>query len=99
MSPQRDDDDDDDDDDKERQGYSANGPWKAEMSNCQTPCQGIYADITQWHRCLDVQMDTMGTTEDVMQPILTEYKIFKKNNVKHFRFNSSATATVFGMVE
>ena len=59
--------------------------------NCQTPCEGIYADITQWD---DVY--TMETTENVMQPVIAEYKTFKKNNVRHFKFNSSAATTVYG---
>ena len=59
--------------------------------NCQTPCEGIYADIDQWD-----DLNTMETTENVMQPIIAEYKTFKKNNVRHFKFDSSAKTTVFG---
>ena len=59
--------------------------------NCQTPCEGIYADIDQWD-----DLNTMETTENVMQPIIAEYKNFKKNNVRHFKFDSSAATTVFG---
>ena len=59
--------------------------------NCQTSCQGIYADITQWD-----EEYTMETTKYVMQPLMTEYEKFKGNNVKHVRFNSSASATVYG---
>ena len=66
------------------------------MSNatfyCQTPCEGIYADIDQWD-----DGSTMETTENVMQPIIAEYKAFKKNNVRNFKFDSSEQTTVFGM--
>ena len=58
---------------------------------CQTPCQGIFADITQWD-----DVFTMETPEDVMQPIREEYETFKKNNIKHFKFDSTATGTAFG---
>ena len=63
----------------------------ANTFNCSTTCQGIYADVTQWD-----DIYTMETVEDVMQPIIAEYKTFKKNNVRHFKFDSSANTTVFG---
>ena len=59
--------------------------------NCQTPCKGIYADVTQWY-----DWNTMETIEDVMQPIIAEYKTFKKNNVRNVKFDSTAVTTVFG---
>ena len=59
--------------------------------NCKTPCEGIYADIDQWD-----DWDTMETMENVMQPIIAEYKTFKKNNVRNVKFDSSAVTTVFG---
>ena len=59
--------------------------------NCQTACQGIYADVTQWD-----DIYTMETIEDVMQPIIAEYRAFKKKNVRNFMFDSSAATTVFG---
>ena len=60
--------------------------------NCQTPCQGIYADINQWY-----SKYTVGNMEDMIEPLLKEYKTFKKNNVKHFRYDDTATSSVFGM--
>ena len=59
--------------------------------NCQASCQGIYADITHWD-----DRDTLTKMENVMQPIIREYKAFKQSNQKHFRFNNTAASNVFG---
>ena len=49
--------------------------------------------------CKDFTWDdfhSLKTIGDVMQPILAEYKAFKQKLVKHFRFDSFATVTMFG---
>ena len=45
--------------------------------NCQTPCQGVYADISHWYGG-----ETIRSLENMVQPLLTEYKNFKQKKVK-----------------
>ena len=33
-----------------------------------------------------------------MLKLITEYNAFKKNNIKHFRFNSTSSNSVYGKV-
>ena len=56
--------------------------------NCQTSCDGIYADGEQ-------QKDE--NFQDMTKHLMEHYEIFKRKNVKHFRFNSTANSTMFGM--
>ena len=56
--------------------------------DCQTTCDGIYADGEQ-------QKDE--TLQDMIKLLKEKYEIFKRNNIKHFRFNSTANSTMFGM--
>ena len=55
--------------------------------NCQTACDGMYADTAKWED---------KTLENVIKPLVSEYRAFKQNNVRHFKFNSAATSTHFG---
>ena len=57
--------------------------------NCQTSCEGIYADAVLWP-------DFDWSFEDMIEPLTYEYNDFKRNNVQYFRFNSTAVSTVFG---
>ena len=59
--------------------------------DCLPSCGGTYADTEAWP-------DFGWSFEDMIQPLTSEYNNFKQNNVKHFRFNSTATLTAFGML-
>ena len=55
--------------------------------DCQTTCDGTYADGEQ-------QKDE--SLQDMIKLLKEKYEIFKRNNVKHFRFNSTANSSMFG---
>ena len=59
--------------------------------NCRTSCEGIYADSGQWAAGGEADVDK----EEIIS-LISEYKNFKLKNVKHFRFSSNATSTIFG---
>ena len=59
---------------------------------CQKSCDGIYADTVLWYKAVD-----LSTLEKKIQPLLSDYAIFKRNNVRHFRFNATSASTLFGM--
>ena len=61
--------------------------------DCQTPCQGIHADITHWD-----DWKSLETMEIVLQPIMRKYESFKQSELKHFRFNCTAASKVFGRI-
>ena len=58
--------------------------------DCLPSCVGIYADTAHWK---DGDGDIAN---EEIEPLISEYRKFKLNNVKHFRFNSSATSNQFG---
>ena len=58
--------------------------------NCLTSCDGIYADVGQWH-----DSGALGV-RDLIRPLISEYENFKQSNVMHFRFDASATSNNFG---
>ena len=64
----------------------------AETFNCSISCEGIYADI-HWKR--DEEM-TFEIDKDKYAVLSSEYKNFKKESVKHFRFSSEASRSMFG---
>ena len=64
--------------------------WNATF-NCQTSCQGIYADIVQWG-----DRGIIETMKDMMKPLFEEYKTFKQKQIRHFGFNATACSTMFG---
>ena len=51
---------------------------------------GIYADTAHW------QDGDGDIANEEIESLISEYRKFKLNNVKHFRFNSSATSNQFG---
>ena len=65
-------------------------------------CEGIYADV-QWG---NERMEELGNIETGIKgqmmdktnfvKLISEYKQFKTNYVKHFRFNSAASTSMFG---
>ena len=59
--------------------------------NCWTSCEGIYADTSQW-----VGRGEGEVNKEEIEPLISEYRNFKINNVQHFKFSSNATSTVFG---
>ena len=59
---------------------------------CQKSCDGIYADTVLWYTAVD-----LSTLEKKIQPLVSEYAIFKRNNVRHFRFNAAEASSMFGM--
>ena len=64
----------------------------AKNFNCSTSCEGVYADI-HWKR--DEEM-TFEIDKDKYAMLSSEYKNFKRENVKHFRFSSEASRSMFG---
>ena len=51
--------------------------------NCSVSCEGIYADT--------IKSQETKLTDVKIQPLVAEYQDFKRNHVKHFRFNPYAT--------
>ena len=68
--------------------WPESGQTWAHSINCQTSCDGIYADGEQ-------QKDE--NFQDMTKHLMEHYEIFKRKNVGHFRFNSAANANMFGM--
>ena len=66
--------------------------------NCNTTCNGIYADVDKIEGLLT--QDDNKTRKDAstkkFQRLIEEYRTFKKNYVQHFRFSSASNKTVFG---
>ena len=57
--------------------------------NCSTSCDGIYADTSDW--------GSTWSLTSMIQPLVSKYEEFKQRNVQHFRFNSTAVSSDFGM--
>ena len=51
----------------------------------------MYADTSQWFGGGEADIE-----KEEIEPLIFEYKNFKLNNVKHFRFSSNATSTMYG---
>ena len=66
--------------------------------NCNTTCNGIYADVEKNEELL-TQEDNK-TRKDAntkkFQRLIEEYRTLKKNYVQHFRLSSASNKTVFG---
>ena len=60
--------------------------------NCSTTCVGIYADVQQE----DVGLKGGAADSEQYKILVAEYRKFKENNVKHFKFNLSANSKEFG---
>ena len=63
----------------------------AETFNCSMTCNGMYADIN-WK---DGEMKDEKDKKKY-RVLISEYRNFKKKNVKHFRFSSAAYWKNFG---
>ena len=75
----------------------------AETFDCDVTCKGIYADVHWTNEPLNV--DEKATSiwkrnkakgSENMQRLIAQYNAFKKNNVKHFRFDSTSSTSLFG---
>ena len=68
--------------------------------NCNVTCEGIHADVVKMKG--EDPMQTMkGQSleqfyERDLQKLIFEYKEFKRNHVRHIRFNSESSTTMFG---
>ena len=63
-------------------------------------CEGIYADV-EWVKGEEPMAMMKGKNLEDLEKIdilrlISEYKEFKRTHVQHFRFNSEASATIFG---
>ena len=76
-----------------------------ETFGCIVTCKGIYADIHWSNEPLfsgekEISVWTRNKAKGTknMLKLIAEYKAFKKNNVKHFRFNYTSSNSVDGEV-
>ena len=63
----------------------------AKTFNCSMTCVGMYAD-TYWK---DEQLKD-EKDKNKYSMLSSEYQNFKKEHVKHFRFSSEASASMYG---
>ena len=58
--------------------------------NCSVSCEGIYADV-EWFK------DNKGNGRDKLKykRLISEYNTFKRNLVKHFKFDPANDSTMF----
>ena len=63
----------------------------ADTYNCSITCAGMYAD-TNWK---DEQLRD-EKDKDKFTMLSSEYHNFKKEHVKHFRFSSEASSSMYG---
>ena len=66
-------------------------------------CEGIFADTVHWaiEKTEEEMKDSVGENGDESDKkkylrLVSEYKKFKKNNCRHFSFNSTANSSHFG---
>ena len=68
--------------------------------NCTVTCEGIYADVAlvkgEDPKEMMEDKSFKGGNKMVFRRLISEYKEFKRNHVKHFRFNSETSTTMFG---
>ena len=73
--------------------------------NCSVNCEGIYADVQavdeQLEADREVDQDEMkeaskGKDWKKFKTLISEYEMFKRRNVQHFKFNASAYENFFG---
>ena len=67
----------------------------AETFNCSINCEGMYADINLEIGNPDGKMKN-GKDKKKYAELYSEYRNFKEENVKQFRFSSEAYSTNFG---
>ena len=77
----------------------------AETFDCNVTCKGIYADVHWTDEPLSIDGKATSIWKrnkakgiENMQMLIAQYNAFKKNNVKHFRFNSTLSNSVYGEV-
>ena len=66
--------------------------------NCNTTCNGFYADVEKIEQLLTKEDNKTGKDANTkkFQRLIEEYRTLKKNYVQHFRFSSASYKTVFG---
>ena len=66
--------------------------------NCNTTCNGIYADVEKVEELLTQEDNKTGKDANTkkFQRLIEEYRTLKKNYVQHFRFSAASYKTVFG---
>ena len=69
----------------------------AETFNCSMTCEGMYVDIG-WKSGIPNGKIPLPNGKDRKKyaELRSEYQNFKKENVKHFRFSSEASRSMFG---
>ena len=72
----------------------------SQSSNCTVTCEGIYADVAlvkgEDPKEMMEDKSFKGGNKMVVRRLISEYKEFKRNHVKHFRFNSETSRAMFG---
>ena len=63
----------------------------AKSFNCSTTCVGIYADV-QWKK---LSLEGGAEDNEKYKMLVAEYRRFKENIVKHFKFNRIAHSSAF----
>ena len=81
--------------------------------NCSVSCEGIYADVQwlgisngdevkvedQWTMLNGkMEKDEEDLNKQKILALVNEYNVFKKGNVRHFRFNAGATDQSYGEI-
>ena len=64
--------------------------------NCNTTCNGIYADVEKIEKLLKDNKTGKDANTKKFQRLIEEYRTLKKNYVQHFRLSSASNKTVFG---
>ena len=71
-----------------------------ETFSCNVTCEGIHADVIKMKGEDPMQMMEGQSLEQFyerdLQRLIFEYKEFKRSHVRHIRFNSEASTTMFG---
>ena len=70
----------------------------SDLFNCSTTCVGIYADVQWEEKQIGELVQVRGKESDreKFEEMVLEYKRFKKENMRHFRFNAAGDSTAFG---
>ena len=63
----------------------------AQTFNCSLTCAGMYADISWNDEQLKDEKD-----KKKYSTLSSQYQNFKKKHVKHFRFSSEASSSMYG---
>ena len=72
--------------------------------NCSVNCEGIYADVQRVGEKLETDMEvdedeveeaSKGKDWKKLKTLISEYEMFKRSNVQHFKFNATAYSKNF----